>query len=96
MTFEKQEIVSATTLVRQFSTYLSYITTSALKKIAIIRNNEMEAVVLPVSEYERLLKIEELSKKKSPKEFFGMMDSDEYKQIEKAIKDCRKVDYNEW
>ena len=51
MAFEKKEIVSATQLVRQFSNFLTELTNRSLNKIAIIRNNEMQAVVLPIDEY---------------------------------------------
>lgn len=96
MTFEKNEIISATTLVRQFSSFLTFLTTSKLKKIAIIRNNEMEAVVLPIKEYERLLKIEDSANKKSLKEYFGMISKEDSLQMEESVKECRKVDVNEW
>ncbi|MCQ2585675.1 MAG: hypothetical protein MJ185_08785 [Treponema sp.] len=96
MTFEKKEIVSATALVRQFSSFLTFLTTQKLRKIAIIRNNEMEAVVLPIKEYERLLEIEEKAKKKSVKDYFGIMSQEDFQLMEKAVKECRKVDINEW
>ena len=52
--FERNEIVSATQLVRSFSTYLGNLKSRNITKLGIIRNNEMEAVVLPITEYERL------------------------------------------
>ena len=53
--FNRNEIVSATQLVRQFSTIMSSLINKTLSKIAIIRNNEMEAVILSFDEYEYLL-----------------------------------------
>ncbi|MCQ2981689.1 MAG: hypothetical protein MJ178_02950 [Treponemataceae bacterium] len=96
MTFQKNEIISSTTLVRQFATYLSKLSEYSLQKIAVIRNNEMEAVMLPVAEYERLLEIEEKSRKKSVRDYFGTLSETEADAMEAAIRDCRKVDQNEW
>ncbi len=96
MTFEKKEIVSATQLVRQFSNFLTELTDRKLKKIAIIRNNEMQAVVLPIDEYENLLFKAGVSNQKSIKDFFGSIDEDAAAQMEAALAECRKVDENEW
>ena len=96
MAFDKKEIVSATRLVRQFSNFLTELTNRRLNKIAIIRNNEMQAVVLPIDEYENLVLRASLSKQKSIKDFFGSIDKDEANQMEAALSECRKVDENEW
>ena len=96
MAFEKKEIVSATQLVRQFSNFLTELTNRKLNKIAIIRNNEMQAVVLPIDEYENLVMRADLSKQKSIKDFFGIINNEEANQMESALAECRKVDENEW
>ena len=96
MAFEKKEIVSATQLVRQFSNFLTELTNRKLNKIAIIRNNEMQAVVLPIDEYENLVMRADLSKQKSIKDFFGIINNEEANQMEDALAECRKVDENEW
>jgi PHD/YefM family antitoxin component YafN of YafNO toxin-antitoxin module len=96
MAFEKKEIVSATQLVRQFSNFLTELTNKKLKKIAIIRNNEMQAVVLPIDEYENLVLRASLSNQKSVKDFFGSIDKYEAAQMEAAVAECRRVDENEW
>lgn len=96
MAFEKKEIVSATQLVRQFSNFLTELTNKKLNKIAIIRNNEMKAVVLPIDEYENLVLRANASNQKSIKDFFGSIDKEEADQMETALAECRKVDENEW
>lgn len=96
MAFEKKEIVSATQLVRQFSNFLTELTSRKLNKIAIIRNNEMQAVVLPIDEYENLVMRASVSKQKSIKDFFGIINNEEANQMEDALAECRKVDENEW
>lgn len=52
--YARNEIMSSTQLVRQFSTALKNLVERKLEKIAIIRNNEMEAVIVPIEEYEAL------------------------------------------
>ena len=64
ITFTRNEIVSATQFVRQFATFLKRITESKQEKVAIIKNNEMQAVFIPIEEYERLKAIEELAEQK--------------------------------
>ena len=96
MTFEKQEIVSATQLVRQFSNFLTALMNRKLKKIAIIRNNEMQAVVLPIDEYENLVLRASAANQKSIKEYFGSIDEESADQMQNAVLECRKVDANEW
>ncbi len=94
--FERREIVSATQLVRQFSSFMTELKNATLRKIAIIRNNEMEAVVLPISEYERLLTLSKSNSQKSIKDYFGSISSEDSEQMENAVAECRKVDLNEW
>ncbi len=96
MVFDKKEIVSATQLVRQFSNFLTELTNRKLNKIAIIRNNEMQAVVLPIDEYENLVMRASISNQKSIKDYFGSINTDEANQMEAALSECRKVDENEW
>ena len=56
----------------------------------------MQAVVLPIDEYENLVLRASLSNQKSVKDFFGSIDKDEAAQMEAALAECRKVDENEW
>ena len=64
ITFSRNEIVSSTQFVRQFATFLKRITESKQEKVAIIKNNEMQAVFIPIEEYERLKAIEELAEQR--------------------------------
>jgi len=54
----KDEIISSTKIMRNFGEVLNKLKNRDLNKIAVIRNNEIEAVILPVTEYEKLLKRE--------------------------------------
>ena len=63
MTFSKDEIYTATQVVRNFSEVLSKVSTAENNRAFIVKNNKFEAVMLSMSEYERLNKAEELLKK---------------------------------
>ena len=57
ITFARNEIVSATQFARKFAAILKSQTETKKEKVAIIRNNEMRAVLIPIDEYERLKNI---------------------------------------
>ena len=52
--FSKDEIQSSTQVSRQFGNILDKLKSKSLDKIAILRNNTMEAVILPIEEYEKM------------------------------------------
>lgn len=56
--FSKDEIYTATEVVRNFSAILGKVAQS--KKIVILKNNKFEAVILNFKEYERLSNAVEL------------------------------------
>ena len=64
VTFARNEIVSSSQFVRNFATLLKPLTESKQEKIAIIKNNEIQAVMISVEEYEKLKSIEEISERK--------------------------------
>ncbi|MDE7226741.1 MAG: type II toxin-antitoxin system Phd/YefM family antitoxin [Treponemataceae bacterium] len=59
VSFARNEIISSTNIVRQFSAVLKSLADKTRQKVVVIRNNEMEAVLLPVDEYERLVEAAE-------------------------------------
>ncbi len=94
--FNRNEIVSATQIVRQFSSIMSSLVNKTLDKIAVVRNNEMEAVILSYDEYEQLVMRAEAAAQKSVRDYFGSITSVEADLMEQAVSECRKVDLNEW
>lgn len=52
--YRKDEIVSASDMARTFSGVLNSITQKTKEKIAISRNNKLEAVIINIDEYEAL------------------------------------------
>jgi len=53
-TFSKDEIYTATEVVRNFSAVLSKVGKAQMKRAVIVKNNKFEAVLLNMGEYERL------------------------------------------
>lgn len=54
VSFNKDEIYTATEVVRNFSTILNRVSNAQLKRAVIVKNNRFEAVLLNMNEYERL------------------------------------------
>jgi PHD/YefM family antitoxin component YafN of YafNO toxin-antitoxin module len=71
-TFTKEEIVPSTKVSRNLSSLLNKLKNHQLEKIAVIRNNEMEAILIPIQEYELMQ---------------SLLEQDEYKAIYSLIKE---------
>lgn len=54
VTYAKDEIVGITELGKSLGTYLDKVTSKVYGKIAIIRRNKPEAVIIAIEEYELL------------------------------------------
>ncbi len=52
--FTKNEVISATDVVRNFSSELKSLTSGEKEKLVIVKNNRFEAVIIPIEEYERM------------------------------------------
>lgn len=64
VTFARNEIVSSSQFVRGFAGFLQRMTKSNDEKIVVIKNNQMQAVMIPIDEYERLKSLEEATEQK--------------------------------
>jgi len=54
--YTKEEMVGITELGKSLGSYLDKVTSNIYSKIAIIRRNKPEAVIIPIAEYELLQK----------------------------------------
>lgn len=52
--YKKEEIVSASRVARSFGKVLADLKEHRKRRIAIAKNNELEAVILPIQEYESM------------------------------------------
>ena len=52
--YKREEMISVTDLLKGFKTTLEKLTSHQLEKVAVMKNNKPEAVIISVDEYERL------------------------------------------
>lgn len=52
--YRRDEIISVTDLARNLSSALSSLMEYSKEKLAISKNNRLEAVIIPIEEYERM------------------------------------------
>lgn len=57
--FKRDEMISATTAAKNFGKVVSDLAEHRREKTAVLRNNEITAVILPVEEYEYMAEIVE-------------------------------------
>lgn len=54
VTYSKNEIMTATEIVRNFSEALNSITSGEKDRLVIVKNNRFEAVMIPIEKYEKM------------------------------------------
>jgi PHD/YefM family antitoxin component YafN of YafNO toxin-antitoxin module len=81
LTFTKDEIITSTKISRNLGSILNKLKKNQVEKIVIMRNNEMEAIILPFDDYEKMNEI---------------IESNEYKEIYKTIKERIKTPETEY
>ncbi len=54
ITYSTNELISSSDLARKFGTYLKQIKDSSVEKIAVLKNNKVEAVLISKNEYEKM------------------------------------------
>lgn len=60
ISYTKDELISVSNIVRYFGKALNNLKSNKVEKIAIIRNNKIEAVLVPLSVYEKLQEMEDM------------------------------------
>ena len=55
--YAQNELASSTEISKQFGHYLSNVSTGVVEKLAILKNNKIEAVMIPTAVYERLMSL---------------------------------------
>jgi PHD/YefM family antitoxin component YafN of YafNO toxin-antitoxin module len=81
LTFTKDEVIPSTKIARNISEILNKLKKNQIEKIVIMRNNEMEAIILSYEDYEIMNEIIEMN---------------EYKEIYKTIKERNKTPDHEY
>ena len=88
--YTQQETVGITELTKSLGIYIDKLVSYPLNKLAIIRRNKMEAVIVPIAEYEHMKRatdyiedmaiFEKAQERLSSKEFEGGFNFEEYHQ----------------
>ncbi len=55
--YSQNELVSSTDISKQFGHYLSHVSNGMVEKLAILKNNKIEAVMIPTAIYESLINL---------------------------------------
>jgi PHD/YefM family antitoxin component YafN of YafNO toxin-antitoxin module len=63
--YARDEMVSVTDIVKGFKANLEKVTEHAVEKLAIMRNNKPEAVIVPVDDYENMKELYEYAERLS-------------------------------
>lgn len=53
-TYENDELISSSEFAKKFGSYLAQIKDQSVDKLAVLKNNRIEAVVISKDEYERM------------------------------------------
>jgi len=64
VTYAKEEMVGITEFGKSLGKYLDKVTSSTFNKLAIIRRNKPEAVIIPIEEYENLQRVYDMLEQK--------------------------------
>jgi hypothetical protein len=60
--YASNELIPSSDFAKRFGSYLAQITSSTVEKIAILKNNNIEAVLLSKDEYEKMKKFSDIGK----------------------------------
>jgi|NGEPerStandDraft_8_1074529.scaffolds.fasta_scaffold70787_2 PHD/YefM family antitoxin component YafN of YafNO toxin-antitoxin module len=63
VTYSKNEIMTATQIVRNFSSALNSLTSGEIQRLVIVKNNRFEAVMVPIEKYEKMSEAVEILEK---------------------------------
>ena len=58
--YTQHELIGTTELAKGFGGFMDKIVNKTLEKIAIVRHNKPEAIIVPIAEYERMREISDL------------------------------------
>jgi len=77
ITYAKNEMVGITELGKSLGNYLDKVTSNMFSKIAIIRRNKPEAVIVAIEEYELLQRAYDMLEQKEVEELMNTMTEDD-------------------
>ena len=75
VSYTQNELLSITDFTKSISKILADIKEHTIKKVGVLKNNKLEAVVISTDEYERLKELEELMNNIEHKEIYEIIQS---------------------
>ena len=81
VTYAKEEMIGITEFGKSLGKYLDKVTSNTLSKLAIIRRNKPEAVIIPIEEYENLQRAYDMLEQKYIEQILSSR-TDEEKEVE--------------
>jgi len=92
--YSREEIFPATQVAKKFGEILKKLKNNTISKAAVSKNNTIEAVILPVEEYEKIQKIAEWIEMKEIEEIIReRKNSKRTYTLEEVLKE-NGIDYN--
>ena len=93
--YKREEIVSASDVARSFSTILNSIIDKSKDKLAISKNNKLEAVLLDIREYERLKNAYDIMEQKEIETILQNRTIEDKEISHTKILDKKKIKHND-
>ncbi len=81
VTYAKEELVGITEFGKSLGKYLDKVTSSTLGRLAIVRRNRPEAIIIPIQEYENLQKVYDMLEQKDIEQILSSR-TDEEREID--------------
>ena len=88
--YSSQELVSSSDFAKKFGSYLAQLKGNVVEKIAILKNNNIEAVLVPKEDYEAMKQAWELQ------EHRAMLDASLEEYRENSSKNFSELDKTYW
>ena len=96
VTYRADELIPSSQFAKQFGSYLAKVKNSAVDKLAILKNNKVEAILVSKEEYERMSKALELIENQEILETLEERLNKPYKTIShKDMLNALSIDENE-
>jgi len=79
VTYASNELIPSSEFAKKFGSYLSQIKETTIDKIAVLKNNKIEAVLVSKNDYERMIEALEIIEHK---EIYEIIQKRKYKESE--------------
>ena len=81
ITYAKEEMIGITEFGKSLGKYLDKVTLNTLGRLVIVRRNRLEAIIIPIQEYENLQKVYDMLEQRDIEQILNSR-TDEEKEID--------------